>query len=266
MDRISKELPTYNMGYAIEEENRPLLEEQGIDPQFLLARAAENFPPFNVQNNPREIIPQINQGQQGSCQGHSLMRMFIICYYLMTGRILSFSRAAAYYLSQRKDGIKGDRGSTLSGGQWVATQHGLCLESEWKYPSEYDPREPNPKPNYDFKLVSAKPTNDPRLIREALDMGLPVQDGIKWTSEVSQSIVTNYSGRGGGGGHSTTLWLKNGENYIRDNSWGNWDGDGCNENTPRALDQQVEFGGNTHIIYAPEGMIYPELAPAKIPT
>ena len=95
-------------------------------------------------------------------------------------------------------------------------------------------------------------------------MGLPVQDGIKWNSEVSRTLVTSYTGRGRGGGHSTTLWGKKGRNYRRINSWGNWDGDGCNENTPSALRQQVEYPSNTHVIYAPEGMIYPDIEPVEI--
>jgi hypothetical protein len=178
----------------------------------------------------------------------------------MTGRVLAFSRAAAYYLSQRKDGINGDRGSTLSGGQWVATQHGLCLEHEWRYPSQYDPREPSGI-TYKFKLVASQATQDWELIQEALDLGLPVQDGIMWNNEVSRTLVTNYTGSGAQGGHSTTLWSKSDENYRRINSWGLWDGDGCNENTPKALKQQVEHRNASHVIYAPEGMIYPEVEP-----
>jgi hypothetical protein len=254
-----RELPTGPMGYAIEAENQALLMEQGMDPLKMLRLAEASKPDFNVQANPMTLFDPLNQGGQGACQGHSLALIFTICYYLSTGRVEAFSRAAAYYLSQRKDGINGDRGSTLSGGQWVATKHGLCLEFEWPYPERYNPAEPAGI-NYRFKLVASQPTRDYELIAEALDIGLPVQDGIIWDSSVSRTISTDYVGRGGGG-HSTTLWTKVGENYRRINSWGMWDGDGCNENTPKSLKKQVEHNFSSHIIYAPEGMIYPELKP-----
>ncbi len=256
-----RELPTYKLGYAIEQENRPALMAGGMEPRELLARAARGLadvPKFNVDTHPFTLFDPLDQEQQGACQGHALALIFAICYWLCTGQVLHFSRAAAYYLSQRRDGIRGDNGSTLSGGQWVATVHGLCLEEHWPYPDRYDPTEPRGI-QYPFKLVSAQPTDDPGLVREALDMGLMVQDGIGWNGSVSRTLVTNYVG--GGGGHSTVLWTKKGPNYRRLNSWGMWDGDGCNENTPEALDQQVRWRGNTHVIYAPEQMIYPAPLP-----
>lgn len=257
---IDRPLPTGRLGYAIDAEQKPLLMSQGMDPRKMLRLASENKPKFNVNVHPTTLFDPLNQGNQGACQGHALALCFTICFFLMTGRVQAFSRAAAYYLSQRKDGINGDRGSTLSGGQWVATTHGLCTEDEWKYPSSYDPREPSGI-SYRFKLVASQATQDWELIQEALDIGLPVQDGIMWNNEVSRTLVTNYTGSGAQGGHSTTLWTKSDENYRRINSWGLWDGDGCNENTPKALKQQVEHRNASHVIYAPEGMIYPELSP-----
>lgn len=262
-DTVDRELPTFQLGYAIAEEKPTLLASQGMDPKKMLRMAADNMPKFNVDVDPMTLFDPLNQGSQGACQGHALAMMFVICHFLMTGRILAFSRAAGYYLSQRKDGIRGDRGSTLSGGQWVATQHGMCLEEEWKYPSRYNPSEPAGV-KYRFKLVASQATSDWETIQEALDLGLPVQDGIPWNNEVSRTLVTNYTGRMAMGGHSTTIWTKKGENYRRINSWGNWDGDGCNENTPRAMQQQVEHRSASHVIYAPEGMIYPELAPVSV--
>jgi len=256
---IDRELPTGPMGYAIEQESRELLMANGMDPVKMLRLAAENKPNFNVQSNPMVLFNPLNQGSQGACQGHSLALIFTICYFLATGRIEMFSRGGAYYLSQRKDGINGDRGSTLSGGQWVATQHGLCLEKDWPYPERYNPAQPSGI-NFPFKLVASQPTQDYELITEALDIGLPVQDGIIWDSSVSRTISSDYVGQGGGG-HSTTLWCKFGENYRRINSWGAWDGDGCNENTPKSLKKQIEHRYSSHVIYAPEGMIYPETKP-----
>ena len=152
-------LPTHRLGYAVELENFEELEKTGEDPELMLTKAKENLPTFNPKIDPTVLFNILNQGNQGSCQGHSLSTIFTICYFLITGRIEYFSRAAAYYLSQRKDGIRGDRGSTLNGGRWVATQHGLCLESHWAYPSRYNPKEPSGI-NYPFKLVASKPTRD----------------------------------------------------------------------------------------------------------
>ena len=260
--REDKPLPTHSLGYAIESESKGLLMANGMDPKTMLRKAEANKPDFNSNTDPMVLFDPLNQGSQGACQGHSLALIFTICYYLATGRIEMFSRAAGYYLSQRKDGINGDRGSTLSAGQWVATTHGMCLESDWPYPSSYNPREPAGLV-YPFKLVASQPTQDFELISEALRLGLPVQDGIIWDSSVSRSISTDYVGSGGGG-HSTTLWTMAGDNYRRINSWGMWDGDGCNENTPKSLKKQVEHRYSSHVIYAPQGMIHPELAPVVV--
>lgn len=258
-----RELPIGPLGYALEQENRGLLEETGVDTRFMLARAEAAKPEFNPVVHPMTLFDPLNQGNQGSCQGHALAAIFMICYFLSTARILHFSRAAAYYLSQRKDGIRGDRGSTLSGGQWVATQHGLCLEKDWPYPSAYNPSEPSGIA-YPFKLVASKPTRDPAEVQAWLDLGLPVQDGIIWDNSVSRTISTDYRGAGGGG-HSTTLWTKSPEgNYRRINSWGMWDGDGCNENTPASLAKQVRHNFSTHVLYGPAEMIYPELKPVEV--
>lgn len=263
MSTVDRELPTGPMGYAIDKENRHLLTSQGIEPKRMLRLAKASEPKFNTNVHPMTLFDALNQGGQGACQGHALAVIFKVCLFLLTGQIEFFSRAAAYYLSQKKDGINGDRGSTLSGGQWVATQHGLCLEKDWPYPARYNPVPPSNNIKYPFKLVASQPTRDFELIAEALDMGLPVQDGIIWDSSVSRTLVTNYVGSGGGG-HSTVLWTKSDDNYRRINSWGQWDGDGCNENTPRALKQQVEHRYSSHVIYAPEGMIYPERQPVEV--
>ncbi len=255
---IDRELPVGRLGYAWSKEDRVELAAKGTDPRVMLAAAAK-VPAFNADVHPGTLFNPWDQLKQGSCQGHSLSTIFTICFYLLTGNVEYFSRAAAYYLSQRFDGISGDRGSTLNGGRKVATEHGLCLESDWPYPSRYDPTEPSGI-EYPFKLVASKPTRDPELIFEALDLGLPVQDGIIWDSSVSRTRSTHYVGQGGGG-HSTCLWTKSDDDYRRINSWDMWDGDGCNENTPESLAQQIKHRYSTHIIYMPEGMLYPDLDP-----
>lgn len=259
--REDKLLPTHNLGYAINKENYPMLAGNGMPVEKMFRMIEANGPPDpNTQANPMDLVDPLNQGNQGACQGHSLATCFTLCYFLATGRIEAFSRAAGYYLSQRVDGIRGDRGSTLSAGMQIATKHGMCLEKDWPYPRSYDPTEPRGL-TYPFKLVASQPTSDYSQIEHAIKvLGLPVQDGIIWDNSVSRSISTDYVGSGGGG-HSTTLFGMIGQNFRRINSWGMWDGDGCNENTPRSLKKQVEHRYSSHIIYAPAGMIYPELSP-----
>lgn len=254
-------LPTHELGYAIELERKDELEERGLDVELMLRAAEDNVPKFNNNVDPNTLFNILNQGNQGSCQGHSLAMIFTICYYLATGRIKYFSRAAAYYLSQRKDGIRGDRGSTLSGGRWVATEHGLCAEEDWPYPSRYNPREPAGL-EYPFKLVASKPIRDIDHAVAWLEMGLPIQDGIIWDNSVSREVSDYYVGRGGGG-HSTVLWsIDDAGNYVRINSWGEqWRGDGCSSNTRDSLKAQLLHRYSSHIAYGWEGMIYPDLNP-----
>lgn len=257
-DRPDIELPTRGaLGYAIQYNNRDYLTAKGMDVRRLLTMAAETQPELDpVTDEPDDLFGPYNQAQQGACQGHSLAAMFSTCFYLATGMVRHFSRGGAYYLSQKRDGLRGDVGSTLSAGMWVATQHGLCTEEDWPYPDRYNPTEPRGLA-YKYKVVASRPTKDPEEIMEALDLGLVVQDGLIWTNELERSIVTNYTGRGGVGGHSTMLWRKNTRgNYWRRNSWGKWDLDGYNENTPQALKQQILHSQSDHIIYAPAGMMY----------
>jgi hypothetical protein len=198
-----------------------------------------------------------------NCQGHALAQVFSICYFLATGRKQAFSRAAAYYLSQQKDGIRGDMGSTLSGGQYVATQHGLCLESDWPYPGRYNPAmPPTAQGKFLFRLATTKPFKDVNSVVEWLDQGLPVQIGVTWNSSCDREVVDSYSGRGGGG-HSTVFWQRRaGGNVVMINSWSSrWAGDGCNEWTTKSIEAALAAKWTVMIGYAPAGMSFPNPNP-----
>jgi len=116
-------LPIGRLGYAFQKEDRATLETNGAEPSEALRLFQASFPTFDVTADPLGAVDILDQKNQGACQGHALAMVFSICFFLATGRREAFSRAAGYYLSQRKDGIRGDSGSTLSGGQWVATPH-----------------------------------------------------------------------------------------------------------------------------------------------
>jgi hypothetical protein len=256
--------PSRTLGYAIEHERPAELAKNGIEPRRLLNAFKTEFPAWNNRARPDELVKIEDQGQIGSCQGQSLTTCAEICYFLATGRTIQFSRMAAYILSQKFDGLIGrDVGSTLSGGQKVATQHGFCLEPEWPYPSSYSPRIPTGI-EYPFKLASAKPTNDPGLLEEAMAMGLPVQTGLAWNQELEQEVVRQWTGRAAMGGHATVFWQRSPSGYWQINSWGRWNGDGMNEITPQALRQLCARRDNQFVIYAPTSMKYPVPSPASL--
>ena len=246
-----------HFGYAIEQENLESLEANGDEPAVLMQRFRDSFPKFNTDTDPLGLVDIVDQGPVGSCQGQSLAQVFSICYFLATGRKQAFSAMAAYLHSQRYDGLLGrDVGSTLSGGERVATEHGLCVEDDWPYEPVYT-GQIKPGLEYPFKLRASKPTKDPNVIREALSLGLPVQIGITWGREMDAEHVENYIGNSGGG-HAVVLWLSK---LI--NSWGSWNGDGMSSISDRALDQMAHHRTNTFVIYAPDAMQFPKLDPVS---
>lgn len=260
--QLPKDMTPGRMGYAFDWERLDELHERGQDAELVLKSYKDAFPKFNTTADPLGVVKILNQGSQGSCQGHALSQVFSICYFLATGRTEAFSRAAAYYLSQKKDGISGDKGSTLSGGQWVATQHGLCLESDWPYPQRYNPGQPpSASGKFNFKLKATKPLTEIDAITAWLDSGLPVQTGLTWNSTCDQEVVSNYSSRSGGG-HSTVFWQRRASgNIVNINSWGTqWNGDGVHEWTIDSVMAALQGRNNVFIGYAPDGMSFPQPA------
>ena len=253
-------LPQGPLGWAADKENYQLLEDTGVESSLVLKRYLDSFPKFDTTANPLGVLKVFDQGQIGSCQGNALAQVFSICYFLATGRHETFSRAAGYYLAQKKDGIRGDQGSTLSGGQWVATQHGMCLDSDWPYVPRYNPAMPaSAKDKFLFRLQTTKPFRDVQSMLDWLEQGLPIQTGIMWNASCDQEVVDSYSLRGGGG-HSTVFWQKkpNG-NCININSWGaRWSGDGCHEWTPESIARTLQNKWTVYIGYAPDGMSFPK--------
>ena len=253
-------LPTRRMGYAVDHENRAHLETTGQSPSEVLKAFKDSFPGFNIGADPLGAVDVLDQASQGSCQGHSLAQIFSICFFLATGRRQKFSRAAGYYLSQRYDGIRGDSGSTLSGGQKVATIHGMCLESDWKYPSSYNPNEPANVP-YLYKLKVTRPMQTVKDVTDWIDSGLPVQTGFAWNNSCSREIVDAW--QPGGGGHSTCFWQRAKSGNIKNiNSWGSdWNGDGVHEWTESSIAKALAHSWTVLIGYAPDEMSFPDQEP-----
>lgn len=255
-----KQLTQGKLGWAIDSENVGQLEATGQHSGELLKWYRDTFPKFNTTADPLGAVSILDQSTQAACQGHALAQVFSICYFLATGRKAAFSRAAGYYLSQQKDGIRGDQGSTLSGGQWVATQHGMCLESDWPYPPRYSPQMPaSAKDKFLFRLQTTKPFKDLQSMLDWLEQGLPIQTGLTWNDSCNEEIVDAYNGRSGGG-HSTVFWQRrSGGDVVNINSWGSsWSGDGCHQWTTGSIEAALKGKWTVFIGYAPAGMIYPD--------
>ncbi len=88
--------------------------------------------------NALDWIVTENQGPIGSCAGHGATTVGEGIFWVATGTAPVFSPWAQYRLAQKKDGIRGDRGSTIFGNIWVAKNVGFVPKSICPaYPSSY---------------------------------------------------------------------------------------------------------------------------------
>lgn len=145
--------------------------------------------------DPRQLLKVENQGGVGSCAGHSLTTNIEYIYALATGgQSIQLSRAMAYYETQRIDGIRGDNGSTISGGVKLAKSIGVCREELWPYRAVYDNRRPQ-----NFEAVKADAAN----YRIARDVRLKNYDQIR-----------AWLGSGQGGAHTGFPWSRSYEAAV----------------------------------------------------
>ena len=244
-------------GYLHGQDNYGWL-DQREDPEVFLTRAKAAWPEFNPYSWSWTQLP--NQGRQGSCAGHALSNCLQVALVQQYGVEALFSRGGAYYTAQKFDGIRGDRGSTLSGCQKVA-ESGLCLESEWPYPSSYNNRMPeSANGNMNFKLMGSRRVKDADLAWELLGAGVPIQTGVQWNNSFEKEVCDSH--RSGGGGHSTMLFGidETTGNAINHNSWGtNWCEDGRNQWTKSFFARIVSSDRHAvFVAYDPTGLEVPE--------
>jgi len=190
-------------GYPIEKEDHAFLATLDSGASFLAKLGAYE----ETRLDPRDIVKVENQGQQGSCQGHSLSSCLEWCYAIATGgTVLQLSRAMAYYETQRLDGIRGDAGSTISGGVRLALSTGVCEEPLWKYPTAYNPNRPA---NWEEVKTNAAKYKAGRAIkirtyeeyRAFVGSGQGgVHIGIAWGNAMNVPVVDRFTP--GGGGHA----------------------------------------------------------------
>lgn len=160
--------------------------------------------------DPRKVLKCENQGSMGSCRGHSGSTGSEWIRTLATREIgVQLSRWFMYRFTQKKDGINGDRGSTIMGGVALLADTGLPIEELCPYPRQYTTADP---PNMAAILKDAarhKVTRSNRLtsydgVRAWLGSGQGYVDcGIPWSSAYARPVVESFSG--GNGGHAIAL-------------------------------------------------------------
>lgn len=227
----------YVGGWLPELEDLDYLRDKQISDEAMLVCMAG----AGVQDRPKELDPRKwspvrNQGQEGSCQGHAITAAGEGCYHVRTGEFQPFSPDAAYYLTQQVDGIRGDRGSTISGGMKVANTVGFCPEKEMPYSDRYNPQD-LPKNIKEicapFKVSKHKlfdtSTSPFQQAFDWISLGLGfVSFGIMWNVSVDNDGYIKWN-PGGGGGHANAIMgygpLQNDglpEYLWGKNSWGAW--------------------------------------------
>lgn len=238
-------------GWMREQEDRGYLSS--------LPMAADNVPLFGTYEenrlDPRELIAVENQRNQGACAGHALSTNLEWCGTIATGgKFVQLSRAMAYYETQRIDGIRGDRGSTISGGVKLAREVGVCEESLWKYPASYNPARPqnwnavleNAAKYKIARAVQVKTYEDVRAFVGSGQGGLHI--GIAWGNSMNRAVVETFSP--GGGGHAiaglclSTRVDSQGRPYLFvmnswGESWGSREHPGWTEWSPTAISQML---------------------------
>lgn len=198
--------------------------------------------------DPRDWLQIENQRNMGSCQGHSLSTCVEVAYNYEADKIIQLSRMFAYVMSQRKDGIRGDRGSTISGGAKCAKEDGICLESTYPYPSSYTTNIPSAAITEakEYRIKSAFDVKSYDDVFQFLASAVgAINIGISWTLPSAAVIESYRSGRGGGHAIALAGYTarkdNDGRNYIiLVNSWGTqWGNNGTAEVAPRAIEQMI---------------------------
>lgn len=231
-------------GYAIQQEDRAGLLRTSSRGQLLkVGDTPDRVDPRKHLLWDDGLLRIEDQKNQGSCQGQALSECVEFCYSVVAGKVLQFSRQYCYIGSQIFDGIRGDSGSTLSGGTKLAEQ-GVCTEATAPYANGY------PGHGYitsamkeeakKYRLQSHTTIESSDHMREYIGSGIGiVQIGISWNGSMSpdsNGCIRSFSG-GGGGGHSVVFcgYLPDDEVgqrsskgfwHILKNSWGTRWGDG----------------------------------------
>lgn len=186
---------------------------------------------------PAEVDPEKmgflieDQLQMGACQGHDLSSCCEWNILQEHGVTVQLSRWFAYRMTQRIDGITGDRGSTISGGLKLARETGLCLEELCPYPDSYVSFAPTQE-----QLASAALYRCGAWVDFRNNPGDPwdsalqwlaaygtISIGIQWPPGLNSQFIIEAFAPGGSGGHAVAIlgYVRiNGVLYLKvANSW-----------------------------------------------
>ncbi len=190
-----------------------------------------------------------DQGQIGSCQGHSLTSALERLAFVR-GESVQLSEIFAYLASQKLDNLLGaDKGSTISGGCQVGLEYGCPLDSLTGYPKSYPRRAVRDAilspANYaaalPYKALSLwEVPDDHGKVLDFIGGGGAINFGIDYYDGLipEDRIVRTYRPRHVEGGHAMcVLGYDKDENLRAANSWA----DGGYLITPGAWKQMIAY-------------------------
>lgn len=208
--------------------------------------------------DPRPWFRVENQRQQGACQGFSLSNQGEYAYMQAVGEQIQFAPQFCYIRTQIKDGIQGDRGSTIEGGEWVAKNIGFATELVWgPYTGLYSARPTSGRTMEEClqeaagrKIVTSADIESQGDGFVWMSSGLgSIHIGITWNKSCTpiNGVIETYDYVTQGGGHSVSFLGyskrkdKKGRNYWwMLNSWGtSWGNKGWAEVSPTAVEQML---------------------------
>ena len=148
-----------------------------------------------------------------NCQGHAISAAGEDCYRIAShGNLTRFSSDAAYYLTQKIDGLLGgDNGSTIAGGMKMAMDIGFIPEQSMPYTDRYNPQD-LPK-NYaelgaPFRVKGHIVLEGPDFFAQAVQWigsgAGACTIGIPWGVNLDEKGFVHWTG-GGGGGHANAI-------------------------------------------------------------
>ncbi len=125
----------YALGWRYDIEDRAWLEANQT--MFDTARFRAVRAPAEIDPRPHLVI--YDQGQLGSCSGHSRATCEEVLNFIKTGGDkVRLSRMYAYLTNQQECGCFGsDNGATISGSVQAAMKEGICREDLFPYTGEY---------------------------------------------------------------------------------------------------------------------------------
>lgn len=217
--------PKYKPGWLMDDEDKVWLDSLPNLPPMGDFKPVASFPNYR---KPSEWLNIEHQGSMGSCQGQALSSCVEISYYFETGEEIQLSRMYGYIKSQLIDGLRGDRGSTISAGGKVATKYGLPLESLWPYNGRYTQKIPSVAEEAagKYKVAQAVRLESYEEVMEFLRAGLgAINIGVRW----------------GSGGHAVCIAEEHGNGGVNvANSWGeSWGKQGWFQWDSRELKQKM---------------------------